>query len=224
MMQSLEPCVLCKSKIEQSPSIENYYPGYSAHLQCIQEKFCVYCGISGMCVKCQHKDCPRAFHQHCYLRYFTLGNNEFALMCDLHRKTKGKKKEYQKLWLTRQVSNKVGLNIEVLKKVKENQGENKAFSICSGQVFWYMIGTQFFPNFISLEKPEIEVKSFVDYEEEPWGCDIEEYIERISKESEEINEKNLKILNECKPYNGFNVELMKEYKEEEIILAETRNL
>lgn len=220
MMQSLDLCVLCKGRTENTAAIEGYYPGTTAHVQCIENKTCTFCGVSSLCVKCQHKDCMRTFHLHCFQRYFSDCNNSHMLLCDLHRRLKGKKKEYQRLWFARQVSNKVGNNIEVLKMIKDSQGDNKHYSICSGQVFWYMIGTQFFPNFVSLFKPEIEVRTLVEYEE-PWNCDIDDYIKLLSAQYDSVNASNSVIL---LPHSHTQCDSSKDLREEEVILSETRNL
>ena len=220
-MQILDLCALCKGKLEHTPHVEEYYPGHSAHTQCIEDKSCVFCGISSMCVKCQHKDCPRTFHHHCFQRYFSDSSNAHILLCDLHRKIKGKRKEYQRLWLARQVSHRVGSNSEAIRHIKDSHGDNKHSSICSGQVFWYMIGTQFFPNFATLSKPELEVQVQVPYED-PWNCSIDDYISEISSHYTGLRDSNSALIGEISSH--AQVESSKDYREEEVIMSEIRNL
>lgn len=223
MIQNLESCVLCNQKVENSASIREYYPGHPSHLQCINEKSCIFCGNSGMCVKCQHKDCSRTFHQHCFARYFPEKVSSYSFLCDLHAKNKGKRKECYKVWLTRQIANKAAHNLDGLKQIKEGQSDNKAFSICTGQVFWYIIGSQYFPNFIRLSKPELEVKYPVEYEE-GWTSGISEHIEELNEKYREIQKNNDNIIENTPGFVLVNPKMIRDYKEEDIILSETRNL
>ena len=223
MMQIHDHCALCKGKLEHTSYVEEYYPGHSAHTQCIEDKSCVFCGISSMCVKCQHKDCNRTFHYHCFQRYFSDSHNAHALLCDLHRKVKGKRKEYQRLWLSRQISHRAGNSPSIIRSIKDSQGDNRHSSICSGQVFWYAIGSQFFPNFITLSIPELAVQLQVTYEDS-WNSDIDNYIEEISSQYTSLIAQTHSLLSEALPYPYPQIESCKDYREEEVILAETRNL
>ncbi|OMJ89435.1 hypothetical protein SteCoe_8435 [Stentor coeruleus] len=222
-MQPSNSCVFCKGKLDPYTFVAEYYKGCSAHIQCIEEKLCVFCGLSGLCIKCQHKDCSRAFHETCLTRYCCQNSQDQGFLCDYHRKAKGKKKEYQRLWLARQVSYRVGLDPEAVLKIKESHGDNRVHSICSGQVFWFFIGTQYFPNFIKLQKPQISVKIHSDYSEN-WDTNLDDYIDRLTKEHENIKAHNNSLFSQYENCTSLNFDIIKDYKEEDLILAETRNL
>jgi PHD-zinc-finger like domain/PHD-finger len=222
MIQSTGACVLCNTKIENLNSIE-YYPEHFAHLQCIEQKTCIFCGNSSMCVKCEHKDCTRTFHHHCFSKYFPQKQNDHSFLCDLHTKAKGKRKEYNKVWATRQIANRAAENLDAIKKIKETQGDNKAFSICTGQVFWYIIGSQYFSNFIKLTKPDIQLNYLIDYQD-TWESDIDDYINNLSTQYHETQQNNVNLIKDVAQYKSLRPETLKDYKEEDIILSETRNL
>ena len=188
MIERVDTCVLCKAKNPNLPLLKDYYLGHTAHLSCIQQKSCVYCGQSSLCIKCEYKDCTRSFHQHCLKRYFPNTLAENAYLCDLHTRKKGKKKENLRLWLTRQISHKTANFAEVLKKIRES--ENKTNLSGLGSVFWYVIGTQYFSNFIHISKPEFEVSYTVEYDEK-WDFGVSEYSEKLIDEYQRVQKSNL---------------------------------
>ncbi|OMJ68301.1 hypothetical protein SteCoe_34289 [Stentor coeruleus] len=179
--------------------------------------------MSGLCIKCEQNNCPRSFHEYCLSRYFLQNPQDPDYFCNIHQKSKLYSKAHSHLWQTRQLSNKIGLNPEAITKIKESQGDNKSYSICSGQVFWYVINSQYFPNFINMKKPEINVKTLIDNYENI-GSDIQKYYSKLEKEYQNIKTANDLLIKQYEGPINTNNTLIKDYHEDEIILFETRNL
>lgn len=217
-MQKPEYCVLCKTKLDGNSSVIPYTTEGSSHVSCIEDKFCVFCGISGLCIRCHHRDCLRTFHYHCSLNYLSKDSQD--IFCDLHRKPKSKRKEYQRLWLARQIANKVSQCPDLIRKIKKDNSDSKYTSICSGQVFWFCLNCQFFPSFLSWSKPEIPVNYTVE-QDGPWAGDIQGQISLIESEYLSVQQRNNEIIDLFKLIPSTD---LKDLKEDELILAETRDL
>jgi hypothetical protein len=219
-MQKSETCVLCRVKLDNQSAVVLYTEEGFAHIQCIDTKSCAFCGTSGLCQRCQAKDCQRTFHLHCLQRYFPLEEN--ISFCDVHRKIKGKRKEYARLSLTRQVSGRINNELEIIKKIKEKYQESKFHSICSGQVFWYFIGTQYFPKHLQIQLPLIQVKAPRETEE-AWPGLINDVIQSFEQQLIEVKTRTFSILNQLH-IPLFPLDQLKDLKEEELILNETRDI
>lgn len=217
-MQKSEYCVLCKGKLDTHLTTQPYTSEGFAHISCIEDKFCVFCGISGLCIRCSHRDCIRTFHYHCSLQHLTKDCQD--TYCDLHRKPKSKRKEYQKLWLARQIGNKLNQNPDLIRKIKLEHSDAKSSSFCTGQVFWFSLNSQYFPSFVSLSKPIIPVQ-YNPSPLDPSAQALDSQIAALESDLLMVQGQNSEILDSVmlKPYTDF-----KDLKEDELILAETRNL
>lgn len=222
-MHSLNTCMFCKEKSQAGDYISKYFKNHFAHIDCLQNIPCIFCGISGLCIKCEQNNCTRSFHEYCLSRYFLQNPQDPDFFCNIHQKSKLYTKEHSHLWQTRHISNRIGLNPEAITKIKEAQGDNKSYSICSGQVFWYVINSQYFPNFTNIKKPEINVKTLSDSHENI-GLDIQKYYSKLEKEYQNVKITNDLIIKQYEKPLNTNSTTIKDYHEDEIILFETRNL
>ena len=219
-MLKSDTCILCKLKLDSDSAVLLYTAESFAHIHCIETKTCLFCGVDSLTQRCGNKDCSRTFHLHCYRRNFPFDENN--TLCDVHRKIKGKRKEYSRLALTRQVAGRINEQVEIIMKIKEKYQDSKFHSICSGQVFWYFIGTQYFPKWLPVQMPEVRVRSAVDFDQD-WLDGIDQVIEESERQLAEMTDTNLQLFQEMKQLH-VPFEQLKDLKEEELILSETRDI
>jgi hypothetical protein len=114
------------------------------HYACLEQSSCCFCGASGLISMCASKDCRRIFHVFCLQRRSKKAKVK-ELNCGLHPEKK-KKEGITYAYLFKKIANTIQLEAEKMQEYKEFRTEIKALYFSHGQIFWAIIGTQYFPS------------------------------------------------------------------------------
>ncbi|CAG9319325.1 unnamed protein product [Blepharisma stoltei] len=226
---SRQHCIFCEkatNPLTQLPSCS------LAHSSCRENRSCIICGLSGMTLHCRSYGCSRVVHPWCmdWTLHFSFSLEDPR--CDIHLPNGRRKREYQRVWQSRQVAHKVGEDAESVRIIKETYDDYKAPNVYTGNILWYVIGVQYFPNTYMIENfPDFCIK---EKDEEPYfDGDVDFLIKCYEKEHEDIAKENERLINESlKPeINRKTIEVVdngikkiKHNKEDDLILGEIKKI
>ena len=225
-------CSFCKKpgQCQKLPS------GETAHPECRDIQPCYICGIADLTMQCSHPKCLKVFHLTCLARYFPKSFSASHFLCHAH--SKPGIRLYSKWLLALKLANTVGLEEQAAKEIKNSFAQSHTVNCCTGNVFWYVICAQYFPDMINLELPEIWVKRDILWDERDVSKDhdeselmflchesiktIDDLIAEAQDKYDFIRKKNLELINEISLESTiFNTKIPK--KEDQLILQDTRN-
>lgn len=193
------------------------------HYSCLERKNCIFCGCSGMNVLCKRQGCMNVFHTFCLQRYCKKSNLE-ELECGNHQdKKKEKTPEYS--FLFKKIANNIQTDFFSLTQYIEQKIEIKPHIFSHGQIFWSIIGTQYFPSYTKLYNMPLfsskRKKHLKQPHEKNW---VSLAIKSINKEHKIIRSSNINLFKEIFPKNSQkrNIEKCK-LNEKEILVCETKS-
>lgn len=166
------------------------------HSACLEDKQCLFCGSSGINTLCTEKSCQNVFHIFCLQR----NTKKFSLneiKCPYH--TECKKSTFSHLSF-KKIANSIQNEEQKLNAYKENFGEIKAAHLSHGQIFWAIIGAQYFPESAKLHHPpiiyQVPFKSSGKIKEKSW---VASTLKSLSKDYKLWKNKNFKNFKEFLP-------------------------
>lgn len=140
-------CRTCQKPLSSADSLQ-------CHLPCLPLLPCSLCGQPALCHSCVVPSCAKGTHRHCLERVFP--DKDFSLPrihCEHHSKRGGRDKEYAKLYLCKQIAQVASFEEGLVAEVKNPHVDPRNAAACSGSVFWFIIGHQFFPSNYAIKKP-----------------------------------------------------------------------
>lgn len=135
-MQSELKCVYCQRSSGALLRLDTVSRCDFAHRECRDEKACGFCGHTGMTRMCSEPGCYRVLHTWCGCIY---APSAPATHCQVHL-FGHRLEKYSSL---KPVLPRISLNPQLLHTLKRLEGTAAAY--CTGHVFWYYIGGQYFP-------------------------------------------------------------------------------
>ncbi|CAG9334625.1 unnamed protein product [Blepharisma stoltei] len=227
---SRQVCIFCEKGTNPLIKLPS---GSLAHSSCRENRACIICGLSGMTLHCRSYGCSRVVHPWCMSWTLHHSFNLEDPKCDIHLPNGRKKREYQRLWQTRQACHKASQDPESVKVIKETIDDFKSQSVYTGQILWYIINVQYFPSTYTITNlPNFCVKE----KKEDLGFsngDVDFLIEKYNKKLEEQAAYNENIFNEIiKPEINkntleipeINMKKITHNKEDDLILGEIKKL
>mmetsp|Transcript_12640 Transcript_12640/g.18426 ORF Transcript_12640/g.18426 Transcript_12640/m.18426 type:complete len:725 (+) Transcript_12640:14-2188(+) len=181
-------CVICEKTSGKLLS-RGVSSGKKVHERCMERAGCCVCGVEGMSVLCSWGSCKKVFHPHCMALFY--GQSKSGV-CPRHLG----KRESNRSAFPRQVASRVASNEAAVKSVRAKLGDFKTTGVCSGQFFWYVVGTQYFPPVACTEMPEFRAgeSTVLNYPQLPGTEDYVECLlakyfaqtERLQKRNEQL--------------------------------------
>lgn len=127
------------------------------HYACLEEKQCIFCGCAGLNTPCSENSCQNVFHLFCNQRN-TKKISMNDLKCPVH--TECKKEKAASSYLTfKKIANNIQSNEQKLNDYKAHYEEIKAAYFSHGQIFWAIIGAQYFSSSLKLKQLPIFYKT-----------------------------------------------------------------
>ena len=123
------------------------------HNSCLEDQKCIYCGHQGLNVLCKEKSCLNSFHLYCQQRSRKTCKNA-VINCGFHSNN-SKQKQENHLISFRKIASCIQDESSKLDKYKYIKGEIKASYFSHGQIFWGIIGSQYFTDSSRLQTPPV---------------------------------------------------------------------
>ena len=191
------------------------------HYSCLEDQPCIFCGCCGLNTLCSSSDCINVFHIFCLQRFCATSCTE-DLKCCLHYE---KKREKLHKWTLsfRKIANSIQTDDFRLEEYKFLKGDIKANLLSHGQIFWSIIGTQYFLKSAKLHKlPIFSKKSKLkktDSNNKDW---ISSIIKKNLMEYSFIRKKNKTIFNQYLPKKTEKSKKLR-ISEKELLVSECKS-
>lgn len=151
--QDSQLCSLCRKAVGSFETMHKgqMQTGELAHAKCLASRVCCFCGQHGLTLDCGSADCMRVVHSWCLGR-FTLNQN---VLCDVHSQFTLPRKKEINLSLIREAVSRISLSgfWQNDNRTKEPPGKLEAGALCTGNIFWFIISSQYFPSLAVLKNP-----------------------------------------------------------------------
>ena len=112
-----------------------------------EDSACALCGVPGLSVLCENEDCREAVHLWC-LDYWGLGPEH---RCPVHT---NKRKTDWKITSPKLAAAMIR-DPQAVGEFRQKEGDASAGGLCTGTVFWYIFGSQYFPLLEQVPLPSV---------------------------------------------------------------------
>lgn len=192
------------------------------HYSCLEQKMCVFCGCSGLNTLCKQQGCTNVFHIFCLQRYCKKTSIE-EFTCGMHF-DKRKEKGLDFNFLFKKIANHIQMDNYTLDQYKVLKTEVKPHYLSHGQIFWSIIGTQYFTTNVKLYNlPIFSLKPTIMFKrplEKNW---VSTSIKKIEKELKIVKNTNKNLFKEICPLKLQRKKTEKsKLNEREVLVCEAR--